>query len=91
MSKHTVNLTLLRCPAGIPVRITGYTAGHGLQNRLRNLGLSQGQTVTKVHKQPFGGPVTVRMKNGSVVAVGRGMADHITVEEQAYEAPGSGR
>ncbi|MFW5996711.1 MAG: FeoA family protein [Verrucomicrobiota bacterium] len=91
MTNQSDNLTLLKCPSGLPVRITGYSGGHGLQNRLCNLGLNQGQVVTKVHRQPFGGPVTVRMKSGAVIAVGRGMADHIIVEKENYETSASDR
>ena len=82
MVQETPSLNLLNCQAGVPVTITGCTGGYGMQKKLQNLGLATGQKVTKVHRQPMGGPITVRLRNRSVVAVGRGMAKHITVETE---------
>lgn len=82
MVQETPSLNLLNCEAGKPVKINGCTGGHGMKKKLQDLGLGPGQKVTKVHSQPMGGPITVRLRNRSVVAVGRGMAKHITVETE---------
>jgi len=58
------------------VRIEG---GFGLQNKLRVMGIREGQVIRIISKQFFQGPITV-VVNGCQVTLGRGMAQRIIVE-----------
>jgi len=58
--------------------IVAIQAGWGLQQRLRRLGLSEGQVVRKLSALALGGPVVV-LVNRAQVAIGRGMARRILV------------
>jgi ferrous iron transport protein A len=60
---------------GIIVAIQG---GWGLQQRLRRLGLAEGQVIRKLSDLALGGPVIV-LVNRAQVAIGRGMARRILV------------
>jgi ferrous iron transport protein A len=60
---------------GIIVSVQG---GRGLQTRLRNLGLVEGQRVRKLSALAWGGPVVVDVKR-TQIAIGRGMARKIHV------------
>lgn len=53
--------------------------GRGFQKRLMDLGLTPGTEVTVVKSAPFRGPVEIRVR-GSLLALGRGMAERILVE-----------
>ncbi|MCF7854612.1 MAG: ferrous iron transport protein A [Candidatus Pacebacteria bacterium] len=75
----TEEQTLLSCPAGVPVKVLRVAGGAGFHLRLKNLGLVEGKTLTKVHSHPFGGPVTVRLQH-TQLAIGHGMAKRIYVE-----------
>jgi len=59
-------------------RITAIQAGWGLQQRLRRLGLAEGQMIRKLSDLALGGPVVV-LVNRAQVAIGRGMARRILV------------
>jgi ferrous iron transport protein A len=58
--------------------ISAIQAGWGLQQRLRRLGLSEGQRIRKLSELAMGGPVVV-LVNRAQVAIGRGMARRILV------------
>jgi ferrous iron transport protein A len=58
--------------------IAAVEGGWGLQQRLRQLGLFEGQVVCKLSELALGGPVVV-LVNRAQVAIGRGMARHILV------------
>lgn len=72
------SMTLLDCPAGVPHKVIALEGGRHFQLRLKNLGLSEGRLVTKVHSHLFGGPVTVKVQN-TELALGCGMARRILV------------
>ncbi len=48
--------------------------------RFSNMGIREGVIIKKIYVQPFFGPVIVRVGNCEI-AVGRGMASSILVEE----------
>jgi len=58
--------------------IVAIQAGWGLQQRLRRLGLAEGQVIRKLSDLALGGPVVV-LVNRAQVAIGRGMARRILV------------
>jgi ferrous iron transport protein A len=58
--------------------IVSVLGGRGLQSRLRNLGLVEGQRIRKLSALAWGGPVVVEVKR-TQVAIGRGMAARIAV------------
>jgi len=73
-------MNLLSCEPGIPHRIAALRGGPGFRARLYNLGIAEGQVVTKVHTHVFRGPVTLQVGQ-SQVALGHGMAARIGVEK----------
>ncbi|MFC1933576.1 ferrous iron transport protein A [Chloroflexota bacterium] len=62
--------------SGIVIQTQG---GHGLINRLSNLGIRPGQRVTKLNSMFMRGPITIQVGNAQV-AIGFGMAKRIIVE-----------
>ncbi len=58
--------------------IVSVRGGWGMQSRLRNLGLIEGQRIRKLSALAWGGPVVVEVKR-TQVAIGRGMAGRIAV------------
>ncbi|MDD5448877.1 MAG: FeoA family protein [Actinomycetota bacterium] len=64
---------------GSVLDITEIRGGAGLQKRLADMGLMPGTRVRLVQKQERG-PVLIELK-GSRLALGRGMAHKIMVEE----------
>jgi ferrous iron transport protein A len=66
---------LAKGEAGI---IAAIHAGWGAQQRLRRLGLAEGQVIRKISDLALGGPVIV-LVNRAQVAIGRGMASRILV------------
>ena len=66
---------LARGEAGTVVAIQG---GRGFQQRLRLLGLAEGQGIRKLSELALGGPVVV-LVNRAQLAIGRGMARRILV------------
>jgi ferrous iron transport protein A len=61
-------------------------AGWGLQQRLRCLGLAEGQVIRKVSALALGGPVVVQV-NRAQVAIGRGVARRILVSLGSVTGP----
>jgi ferrous iron transport protein A len=60
-------------------KIIKIEGGHGLHNKLRVLGIREGELIRIVSKQPLFGPITVAV-SGSQITIGRGMAHKIIVE-----------
>ena len=73
------SVDLLSCEPGRPYRVVLVQGGAGFRLRLRNLGIIEGQTLTKTHTHPFRGPVLVQV-GATQVALGRGMAARILLE-----------
>ena len=72
------SLSMLRM--GKDAKIKYLLGGMGLQRKIRALGIRIGKTVRVVSYQPFRGPVIVEV-DGMRIAIGRGMASQIIVEE----------
>ncbi len=62
------------------MRITAIEEGQGLDQKLRQLGLAQGDCIRVLRTAPLGGPLLVE-SNGRSIALGRGVAEKISVEE----------
>lgn len=72
-------LPLTHLDAGQNGIVSGFDSGHGMQRRLRALGIAAGKKITKVGAMFMRGPVTVRMGN-TQISIGHGMAEKILVE-----------
>ena len=72
-------MTLLESPKGELVRIIEYRGGRGVGYKLRQLGLSPGREVKVLRYAPMGGPLMIDVA-GRSVALGRGIAERVTVE-----------
>ena len=77
MSKKTI--PLLHLPYDEGAKIIRLDGGRGLQNKLRVMGIREGETIRVVSKQPLRGPITIAV-DGCQVTLGRGMARKIIVE-----------
>ena len=61
-------------------KIISLEGGQGFQRKLRLMGIREGQVITIISKQPFRGPITVKIGNCQTT-LGRGIANKILVEE----------
>jgi len=77
MTKKIIQLQ--QAPSKTPLSIHEIEGGHGIQQRLQVMDIRVGQTITVVSKQPFRGPITIKI-NGRAITIGRGMARKILVE-----------
>ena len=73
-------MRLLDVKSGIRVRLVSYGGGRGVESKLRQLGVSPGDILEIAREAPLGGPILVNV-NGRSVALGRGVASKILVEE----------
>jgi ferrous iron transport protein A len=78
MSKKRIPLTHL-VPAK-KAKIISLEGGQGFQRKLRVMGIREGLTITIISKQPFRGPITIKI-GSCQTTLGRGMANKILVEE----------
>ena len=74
------NISLLQLPTNKKGKITSVSGGYGLQRKLQTLGIREGQEVKILSRQPFRGPLTIKVC-GSQITLGRGIARRILVEE----------
>ncbi len=72
-------IPLISVPAKSVVKICCIEGGHGLIQKLQVMGIRIGQRIVMASKQPFRGPVTIKV-NGRELTIGRGMAKKILVE-----------
>jgi len=72
--------SLVEVESGKKVKIIDITAPPGQRRRLMNLGLIPGEVVRILKSAAFHGPILVEI-NGREVALGRGVASRIVVEE----------
>ena len=77
MAKHGMPLAMAR--PGELVTVTMVRAGWGLQRKLADMGLTPGVQIRIINSQ-MSGPVLIDLR-GSRVALGRGIAHKIIVEE----------
>jgi len=61
------------------VKITAIHGGHNVRQRLNQLGIYIGKHAIVKRGGPFGGPILLSIDH-SDIALGRGMATHVTVE-----------
>ena len=78
MSEKLIQLTCLSPRK--KAKIISLEGGQVFQRKLRVMGIREGQTITIISKQPFRGPVTVKI-GSCQTTLGRGMANKILVEE----------
>mgnify|MGYP005842372747 CR=1 FL=1 len=73
-------MDLLSVKKGQWVRVKMIRGGVGVSSKLQSLGILPGDTLRIVREAPFGGPVLVEV-SGREIALGRGVAQKIEVEE----------
>lgn len=64
-------------------RVMLINGGHGVRSHLNTLGIHVGDWITIVERAPFRGPILVEV-HGTRFAVGRGLANKITVDYDGY-------
>ncbi|MEN8171581.1 MAG: FeoA family protein [Chloroflexota bacterium] len=69
---------------GKSVRILYFHGGIWLEDKLRQLGLLPGSSARKLRQAPWGGPIMVEV-DGRTIAIGKGIASKIYVEEERRE------
>lgn len=74
-------MVLLDVPVGVTVKILSFKGGIGFEKKMRQLGLMPGDCARILRRAPFEGPCLVEV-SGREVALGRGVASKIMVEEQ---------
>ncbi len=72
--------SLLEIPAHKKVKIVQISGGKGAHRLLAQLGIGVGSIITTKRNAPFAGPILIE-NHGSSVAIGRGVAAKIMVEE----------
>ena len=60
-------------------RICDINGGYGFQRKLNTMGIRKNQGIKIMSKQPFKGPITVKVC-GCMMTIGQGMAQKIIVE-----------
>ncbi len=77
--------TLADAKAGRRYRVVGINGGRSVYERLYDMGILPGTVVEVINQSFLRGPIRVRV-GGSDVAIGRGVAVRIVVEE--FNGPG---
>jgi ferrous iron transport protein A len=78
-------MVLLDVQKGDWVRILSLQGGQGLEDKLTQHGLYPGDCVRVLRAAPLGGPLLVDV-HGREIALGRGIAQKILVEEAECES-----
>jgi Fe2+ transport system protein FeoA len=74
-------VTLAHAKTGSRLKVVSRDTGKGLGVHLAGIGIHVGDEVTVVRAAPFHGPLLVEVRSsGARVAVGRGVAEQVTVE-----------
>ena len=76
-----MEIPLSQLKEGMVAKIKYLTGGFGLQRKISALGIRVGKNVRVVSSYRFGGPVVIEL-DGMRMAIGRGVANKIIVEEQ---------
>ncbi len=63
-----------------PLRVVFIEGGQGVRSHLNTLGIHIGDWVRVVERAPFRGPVLIQV-NGTRLALGRGVASRVRVED----------
>ena len=77
-------MNLLDAPKEKKFCVLSYKGGKGVSLKLRQLGIMPGRMIKVLRYAPLGGPVMIDV-DGRSVAVGRGIAAHILIEEAECE------
>jgi len=72
-----------------PLRVVFIEGGHGVRSHLNTLGIHIGDWVKVVERAPFRGPILIQV-NGTRLALGRGVASRVRVEDAEVAAPENG-
>jgi ferrous iron transport protein A len=80
VSTSQSRLPLLKAAMGQWLRVVSFGTQPQLSNQLLQLGLLPGDSLRIIREAPLGGPLLVEF-NGRSVALGRGVASLIIVEE----------
>lgn len=78
-------MVLLDVKRGDWVRVVSLQGGENLRDKLTQHGLYPGDCVRVVRTAPLGGPLLVDV-HGREIALGRGIAEKIVVEEYECES-----
>lgn len=73
--------TLLEIPSNTHVKIISIAGGKGARQILAQLGVGVGSEITIKRNAPFAGPLLIE-HHGTTVAIGRGIAAKIMIEER---------
>jgi len=79
-------LTLAHAAQGIKYKIDKIAGGHGLNSRLMSIGFLPGEIISVINQSGWG-PLTVSVK-GSKIALGRGIAHKILIQELDLKSNG---
>ena len=60
-------------------RVYDIQGGYGFQRKLNTMGIRKDQGIKIMSKQPFRGPITIKVC-GCMMTIGQGMAQNIIVE-----------
>jgi ferrous iron transport protein A len=75
-------MNLSEIGSGRWIRVIRFMGGSGLAIKLRSLGIMPGDIARVVRMAPFGGPILIEIE-GREIALGRGIAKKIEVEESS--------
>ena len=73
-------MQLTKAENGKWLRVVSIRGGRGVAHKLRQLGMMPGDCTRVIRHAPLGGPLMIEV-GGRVIAIGRGVASHIEVEE----------
>jgi ferrous iron transport protein A len=83
---HSPSLTLAGAIQGRKYKIDKISGGHGLNSRLLSVGFLPGEVISVINQSGWG-PLTVLVK-GSKIALGRGIAHKILIQELDQKSNG---
>jgi len=75
---------LSQVEANQQVKVVDIQGGWGAKRRLNQMGIHSGDLLTVVRHGALGGPILIKV-HGFQLALGRGIASHIFVEEEVGE------
>ncbi len=79
-------MALIQAARGTYVKIVGFTSGHELEAKLRQLGILPGDVAKVIRQAPLGGPFLIEI-SGREIALGQAIAAKIKVEEIECVSP----
>ncbi len=79
------NRPLLQLKCGHRARVIGFSGGHMLADKLRQLGIVPGVCVRVVRVAPLKGPVLIEV-DGRSIALGRQIASQVQVAEDECDS-----